>query len=373
MQQVTNDFKLLQDFVKEQNAQGRNIKNMFLENVYVGQDRLGVPTLNFRGGVNMHSEDHQQIALDFRKLNRFHIENGKVTYATDVTPYSKTKLQEDLVTYAVVAYGLSYGSSNYSLYIPPSFIKPLDKQLTENLNDLVVRLQDNPSSLDTSLLDHLKLSYVGQNVSRLPFPDYKQIEITYKGENSDKRRNGKTKDTVKEGSKFIEKEIFFDLKVKTDKKAPNWYKEGSGNRMVAYRKVAESPTHAYYQRIGKVKDLNYTKLRQNTYKISDYFTPDIYTLPLFFQEGNVGYSNTPTSHFLNKGDLLYVIPFYNYDRTERKLMRLVSSEKLSNAKYPGYKYVLEEVEEVKVDLSATEQTEIDQVLKEKDKGCKSSK
>ena len=223
MQNVTNDFKALQDFVKQQNSEGRNIRNMFLENVYVGQDRLGVPTLNFRGGVNMHSEDHQQIMLDFRKLNRFSIDDkGVVTYATDVTPYSKSKLQEDLVTYAVVAYGLAYGSSNYSVYIPPSFIKSLDKLLNEKLTAITKELQVSPSSLDDSLLDHIKLSYIGQNVARLPFPDYKAIEITYKdSESKEKRRNGKTKDIIKEGSKLIEKEIFFDLKVQTDKKAPN--------------------------------------------------------------------------------------------------------------------------------------------------------
>ena len=349
LQETADKLKAIQNFAKD-----NNIKNMFLENVFVGQDRLGVPFIQFRGGVNLHAEDHQQISIDFRNLNRFQLdEKNKVSYA-DATPFYKSPFQEDLVNYAIIAYGLSYGSSNFSLYIPASFLTTIDNQFNKDLKQLSDDFLVLKPSVN-SLTNHFRLSYVTQNVKRLPFIDYKDIEVQVIGK-GDKRKNGMDKDQMISitGPKGItsKMDIYFDLKVKFSEnttKMPRWIKEGSGNKLIVYRLVGESSTHGYYQKVGKIKDLYYTPLNGQRYEIKEYYNPEVYTLSYFFKEKNYIYSSSNVSHFAKVGDTMYIAPFYNFDRMERSLVKITKIEKLTNGKFPGYKYTVEEVQTLVVE------------------------
>lgn len=112
-----------------------------------------------------------------------------------------------------------------------------------------------------------------------------------------------------------------------------------------YKKVASSNEYDYYQKVGKVRDLYYTPLNNpETYSLSEYFNPYIYTLPILYREGNVVYSSVKVDHFIDDTTPLYIVPFYNFDRTERTLVKITSAEKATGGKYPGYKYIIEEVD-----------------------------
>lgn len=347
LQKTADQLKAVQDF-----AIKNNTKNMFLENVFIGQDRMGVPMIQFRGGVNLHPEDHQQIAIDFRNLNRFQLsENNTVSYA-DATPFYKSPLQEALVNYAIVAYGLSYGSSNFSIYIPPTFLQSIDKKFNESLKELTFKVQEDKKALDNTLLNHFRLSYVTQNVKRLPFIDYKDVTVTEKVSRYERRKNGMDTEvelsTTGPKGPFTKRNVFFDMKVSFSDKTrfmPQWIKEGSGKRIIVYKLVGESTTHGYYQKVGKISDLYYTPLNQKSYEIGEYYTPDMYTLSYFNREKNIVYSGSAVSHFLKPGDFMYIAPFYNFDRIERTLVKIKGVEKLTDSKFPGYRYTIEEVEE----------------------------
>lgn len=346
MYNVANQLKAIKEFATKQ-----NIINSFLDNVYIGSDRTGAPLIQFRGGVNMHSEDHQQIRMDFRKLNMFHVdEHNNVSYSTDTTPYSKTPFQEALVNYAIIAYGLSYGASNYSMYIPASFIKEIDEQYTQRLKDFQKKIADSKITNENAELQYFKLSYVAQAASRLPFANYKNVAVV-ETRGKQKLKNGKEEKVLtKDGLKTV----FFDMKVKrtSDKDTPSWIKEGSKNRLVAYRKVAESTDATYYQKIGKIKDLFYTPLQQDHYTIKAYYDPSVYTISYLIRENNTINSPTAIDHFINVGDVVYIAPNYDFGRTERQLVRITKMEKLTEGKYPGYTYSFEFVEESKMVESA---------------------
>lgn len=64
------------------------------------------------------------------------------------------------------------------------------------------------------------------------------------------------------------------------------------------------------------------------------------------KEGNTVYTGVYTTHFLKPGDTIYIAPNYDSARQDRELVKIVSIDKLTNAKYPGFKYVVEPVIEV---------------------------
>lgn len=221
MQQVADRLKAVKAF-----AVSQGIENAFLDNVYIGTDSLGAPLIQFRGGVNLHPEDHQQIRIDFRNLNRFSIDEfNNVSYATDVTPYSTSLFQHQLVTYAAIAYGLSYGASNYSMYIPASFIRQIDDQYNDELRKLVSNFSRRKTSITPTdaQLQHFKLSYVVHNAQRLPFANYKDVETVYTSGEFDRRKNG-AEEILRIMSKDIteKQKVYFDMKVKKGEKNPSY-------------------------------------------------------------------------------------------------------------------------------------------------------
>lgn len=210
MQETADKLKAVQNFARE-----NNIKNMFLDNVFIGTDRMGVPLIQFRGGVNLHAEDHAQISLDFRNLNRFSIDaNNNVTFNTNVTSATKSVFQRELVNYAIIAYGLSYGAANFSIYIPATFIQDIDKQFNEDLKQFNSQLASK--SLPAGVFPHFKLSYVTQNASRLGFISFGDIITT------GKNKNDKAEDLFEVApNQFEGGTVYFDLRAKTPSKGRN--------------------------------------------------------------------------------------------------------------------------------------------------------
>lgn len=366
---VANQLLALQTFAKDQ-----GIRNMFLETAYVSKNSVGARSIQFKAGVNLNPEDHQQIAIDFRRLNRFTIdENNKITYDLAITPYSRSAFQEALLYYAVLEYGLAAGSSNYSLYIPATYIKELDRQYNERLKDTIANIQSNDKNLVEAQLPYFKVLYAMFNANRLGYVPYKEI-VKEKFDNFNRLNGVDKKVTIIKDKKQTEvKDVFFDMKVekRPDARYDTWIKSGF-RKIKGYRKVAESLTHVYYQEIGKVSEIFYTPLDASIteYVTSDYFDPGIYTLRHFMKEGNIVYTGVNATHFLKPGDVIYIAPNYDAARQERQLVKIVSIDKLTNAKYPGFKYVVEPTEQVQTALPKTVESEIDQVLKDKDKGCK---
>lgn len=206
---VANQLLALQNFAKDQ-----GIRNMFLETAYVSKNAVGARSIQFRAGVNLNPEDHQQIAIDFRRLNRFSVdENNNVTYNLATTPYSRSSFQDALLHYAILEYGLAAGSSNYSLYIPPTYIKQLDEDYNNRLKQTIKDVQSSDSNLTKAQIPYFKVLYAMFNAGRLSYVPYKSL-VKQKFDNFNRLNGVDRQITIIKDKKLTEvRDVYFDMKV----------------------------------------------------------------------------------------------------------------------------------------------------------------
>lgn len=317
-------------------AAKENIHNRFLDTVYISPEGY----ISFRGGVNLQAEDLAQISLDFRNLNRFDIESSAVKYDLSATPYYVSELQKDLLVYAVLAYGLEFSGQSFANFIPGHMLRELDAAYNTMLESL---------DLDR-IFEHYRLSYAMQNASRMNFI-VKQDRVSSEASEFVELINP-------DGSKYKER-IFYDRKVEKAPRYKEFIKEGFGNDSVVFIRVAENQDHVYYQRVGKAKDIFFTKLPDNltAYRTQDYFSPSIYTLRYHYIEKDKIYSYQDLRNLGDKEqDYYYIVPDYNYDRTQRKLVKIVKTSEYQTGKYPGYIHTFEEVDPVMLEVKKLKDT-----------------
>lgn len=334
MNSVANKLNMVKEF-----AAKHGIRNRFLDTVYVGINSLGVRYISFRGGVNLTSEDGQDLAIDFRKLNRFSITPNGVQFDLDASPYSKSSIQEELLNYAVLAYGLRFSGTSYATYIPPYMLKEID-------NFLNYKLEQHKAE-SGRIFEHFRLSYVIQNAGRIDYID-KDDNETPTAERGKRTFRIPSKDVIEitnpDGTKE-QKIVYYDRKVKNG--YGEFVRDGFANKIVAFAKVASSSTHDYYQRIGKTTDVVYTPyLGEGPYRLSNHYDASVYTLPYHYIKDDVIYSYTNINKLGGVGTVLYISPDYNFDRTERKLVKITKIANFQTGKIPGYKYTFEEADQV---------------------------
>jgi hypothetical protein len=117
-----------------------NISNGFIENIAIRPGRFDTRYAQFTAGNNLKLEDFLLFQEDFVKLNRVNIDDkGNITYS--YTPnVGYTEFQQDFVRYAILNFGLQFGSTNYSTSLPPDIVKPYMDELDAELKEALTKL-----------------------------------------------------------------------------------------------------------------------------------------------------------------------------------------------------------------------------------------
>lgn len=244
--------------------------NDFLKNLTPVKHWKGMWYLSFKSGVNLSVEDIQEFALGFKALNKYHLnEDGEITKVKN-PGNSISNVQRDLLRYAVLNYGLQFSNSNYSNYIPPKMLKVLDDRYNTVLDAIIAGESVIPK-------EHFVLSHIMQNAASLPYAANEHLDPAIPGNYSEKIKpvyTGKATINVEDGvGDTKEVTVHYDLATKLDNFKPYQYiRRGFGERIVVYRKVAETDTTAYYQKVGKVSDAFHLK-HEGEYSTSNMFKP----------------------------------------------------------------------------------------------------
>lgn len=358
-EQVASDLKAVRVY-----CVSHNIPNKFLRYALINTNEYGVTVIRFKGGVNLSSTDVQEIGEGFKQLNKFDVQNGEVTQV-DRLPNQVSKLQEDLLNYAILNFGLQFSSNNYSSFIPATMFKSTAQELDRRLDDI-----DKPG-----LAAHFELSYVLQNGERLPFTSRESSVPFYSYEDAKGR-----KVNVYNGVDLVNGvKIFYDRKVeftpRNEDQTPKfsrYIKTSFSNRVVVFKLVKVIGNTGYYQRVGKTSEVFYSPLTLPNYKISDYYNPEELTLG-YTDITPVGPNTFKLSSFLipgvvdglsliQKGDEFWGVPAYNFDRTQRVKYKLLSAPVRIRGKSEAYSYVVEEVK-------TTPLTEEEQIINDLEKKC----
>lgn len=134
---VANDIWKIKQFADADN-------NYFLKNISIIRDSYSVSSIGFKSGVNLNPEDVRNITLGFKLLNGYGInENGDPIRLTVNNPNQVSKLQKDLLNYAVLNYGLQFSNSNFSNYINIQMLKDLDIQYNQALDQMISDINQN--------------------------------------------------------------------------------------------------------------------------------------------------------------------------------------------------------------------------------------
>lgn len=85
-------------------------------------------SLHMHGAHNMEIQDHLEMRYYFLQLNglEYDYETGEVKTVVPNSNFSQ--VQKDLMRYAMLKYGLKFGTKNFALAFPPQLIKMVDEQ-----------------------------------------------------------------------------------------------------------------------------------------------------------------------------------------------------------------------------------------------------
>lgn len=147
-----------QRFIEEVEAAKKASKadqagNSFLNKIGI-QTRYGTKTLTFAISSNSDYMDSLEMQEAFEQL-------------------PGEKMKEDFVKYAVMNYGLRFGVKNYSMFIPASYLKPVDEHM-KNLDRAIRnnKLDENGKVYEGELKnikDNFMLRLAVNNADKLPF------------------------------------------------------------------------------------------------------------------------------------------------------------------------------------------------------------
>lgn len=323
--------------------------NDFIRNLVPVRDWKGSSYLTFKSGVNLSPEDIQEFSLGFKALNKYHL-NEDGTISTITNPgNSVSNIQKDLLNYAILNYGLQFSSSNYSNYVAPKMFKSTDERYNSALDQLI----NTPNSISRA---HFMLSHIMQNASALSYIPFENIVPTVPGDKQTKRKavySGKT--TIEKLSGLEEEKvtIYYDLAVTTANtdgeskfKPAEYIRRGFGKKIVVFKLVEAADDMYYYQKVGRLADAFHTPFL-GSYNSNEMFTAVSPSIEYHYQTKDANTVNTYShlSREIQKGDLIYIYPSYNFDRSERQQVEVVSiTPGNPNSKIPGYKIKYKPIE-----------------------------
>jgi len=124
-------------------------------------------------------------------------------------------------------------------------------------------------------------------------------------------------------------------------------KEGFGTSAKVYIRIYADSEHTYYQKIGKVSDMVYSPLDPGTdrYSTSKYFNPLVPTIQFHYEDPETHIISSYTDVVKLEVIEAYIVPSYNFDRTERRRVKLTALGGTKVGTVPGYRYKYEIIQE----------------------------
>lgn len=169
-EQVTDDIYALKGYVSRYNQANPDspITNRFLDLIYKAYNVSSKTyELRFSGGVNLNAIDFEQISKGFLDLARFYKKEDNLEYGSPNR--SIADIQKNLITYAVINYGLEFSTTGFSSYIPARYYKQLDTELNTRLTKFVESVSKDSPDLSAQ---HFKLIFHILNHKYLDYIEY---------------------------------------------------------------------------------------------------------------------------------------------------------------------------------------------------------
>lgn len=323
----------------------------------------------------MDSTDIRNIALGFKQLNRFSIVDEDVHPMLPPSANYINSLQDDLLWYVMINYGMNFSSSNYAAYIPSSMLKIIDNKYGIDLDRISNLVENKDQEIQlTNLKNHFTLSHILQNAAKLAYIDNAFINPVTKSEMVGEKRipavlSGVDILNFEEDGVPVTKPVYFDIRLsKTSSRnaeeklnAAEYLRRSFGDKIEVYRRVFESNDNFYYQKVAKISDVFHMpfvdeKGNFKSYEVSHYFNPHKATLEYHFKDGaNSVFTYNGMINSLKIGDEIYINPIYNADRTQRELVRITSIDKTLNKRdIPGYKVSYSKVNSISTEEVSSE-------------------
>ena len=278
-QSVLEDVNKLQQYIRRNYP--KNPKARFIESLIINGGRDSLFKIKMATGSNITNDDLRELEEGFDFLRNFSIVNGKI----EETP--SNHFTDSLVTYAILNYGLNFGTTNFSKVIPPRIVKAKDDGIISLLSHFV-----NSDFEKERISDHFKISVIAQKSNNLKFLKNSVFEVmemegdkVYAGTREDVLKGTDVKQEISY-DRALSKALYFKEYGSTEEEAvegeeqklkyPIAFKQGSFTSANSYIQVGESETHVYYQKVGKTDDTYYAPLK-DIYYISERFSTDTYT------------------------------------------------------------------------------------------------
>ena len=233
-----------------------NIDNAFMHNLIGNKKWNNVEEWSMPNAVDFKSEDIVNMKNEFNKLSKYDIKyiDGKwVVSESDNINYKDW--QKDFVRYGTIAYGMSFGATNFSMAIPEG----LYLNLSDKLKRLISDIKWNPSLLSRNVFRFYN-QYIVNNAKNVQSYNEKPVkngDTYYSSEVFDV--NGK------------DVELFYDLKMPIKKgQIPNVIKKNSKKTVHVYKNIGVKDGFVYYAYLGFQKPTSTYNLNEESfYEVDD--------------------------------------------------------------------------------------------------------
>lgn len=302
------DNRILKSIETLKKQYGNSGANKFLQQLIISKNEDGIPYLRFALGTldSIEKIDYEDSFNELSNLSIYTDENGN-DIAPEVIPGTFNELQHNLLKYAILDQGLSFGSQNYSSLMNVDLFGGISK----NLDHYLFGLFENKGKLDISkLIDNFTIQLAVQNVKKLQNIN-KLIE-------KDNNKPIFGKEIMEDGSI-----IYYDAKSSKGKEELPIF-GAIGN--TSYIQVYSDNKFTYFQKIERNDSSKSYQFDENLlsgdYKIQDYFNKNIlalgYTRKEINSEGDIEIklSNRyePKVSIVENNNTVYIYDRSNYSR-----------------------------------------------------------
>jgi hypothetical protein len=319
-------------FINKIEIARKSIDNLFLKGLEIKTDyTTGLKYIKFTSLSNMDQADVLKYVAAFEELNT----DPELKY---------NEFQRDFIKYSVLNQGLQFGSTNYSMVMPPDMYKEISAALDTSLNELfeeeknVQKSDKEVYSALTKAKEHFALQLVIANANSLP-PFWAAKPIKEKDKYSGIDKNG----------------IVYDLKYKVSEdglesydKFPKFiFIEKWGNTVfIKMQEVEEDGIPViYYQNVGKkpIGGAQYQadkKVFEEGYLMAKAFPSNIITRSvednLPSKEGKLKY---PSKEEFKKGTEILMKNYSDITRTDALIYTISSKRKAKKSDNTSSPYI----------------------------------
>lgn len=278
------------------------------------------PNISMHGVHNMDFEDILEMRFFFEKLSEYsyNADNRTIVKREDGTGFSN--IQKNLLRFAILRYGLKFGTKNFALCFSPELLKPVDDAYVKAISDASLMIDSQRDFL-------VQMSLANKDLLR---PNIKK-PLGWTGYNSDLKVHHDLRLEDPNSPDIIRKDNDLDQKsVKTSLFVKVFKAEGFG---AYYQEIGSEPQNWYYQKPSET-DIAYR------------FRPDVKHFKVNSLEtdenGNVilrrSYKDSSGAQILQPGSTVSISTYRDMLRSEKKYYKVLAIE--------DTKMTLEETEDV---------------------------